>query len=75
MFKLPIYGKKKLLLAFEYGMVLAKTAHENKFEITPEFMEKAEVMIEGEFTAQNPTQLSIDMAQNILSAFELDVSQ
>lgn len=75
MFKLPIFGKKKLLLSFEYGMTLAKTALENKHEITPELMEKAEVMLMGEFTTQTPTQLSIDMAQNVLSAFELDLSQ
>lgn len=75
MFKWPFFGKQKLFLAFEYGMILAKTAHENNFEITPEFMTKAEVMIEGEFSTQTPTQLSIDMGQNILSTFELDMSK
>ena len=69
------FGIKKLLLAFEYGMVLAKTANEMKVEITPELMQKAETMLEGEFRSQTPTQLSVDMAQNILSAFELDMSK
>jgi hypothetical protein len=71
--RVPLFGKKKLLLAFEYGMILAKTAHENGFVITHEFMEKAEVMIEGEFSTQSATQLSVDMAANILSTFELDL--
>lgn len=75
MFKLPIFGRKKLLLAFEYGMVLAKSAYEMKHEITTELMEKAEIMVEGEFRSQNAEQLAVDMAQNILSAFELDLSQ
>lgn len=74
MFKIPLYGNKKLRLAFEYGMLLAKTAHEMKHEITPELMEKAEVMLVGEFSSQSPTQLAVDMAPNVLSAFELDIS-
>lgn len=66
-----LFGHKKLKLAFEYGMILAKTAQDMKHEITPELMEKAEVMLMGEFSTQTPTQLSVDMAVNILSAFEL----
>lgn len=68
------FGIKKLLLAFEYGMVLAKTAHEMKHEITPELMKKAEIMLEGEFRTQTAEQLAVDMGPNILSAFELDIS-
>lgn len=75
MFRLPLFGRKKLLLAFEYGMILAKSANEMEQEITPELMEKAEIMLEGEFRSQSPTQLSVDMAQNILSTFELDMGQ
>lgn len=69
------FGLKKLKLAFEYGMVLAKTAQEMKVEITPELMEKAEIMLAGEFSSQSAEQLAIDMAPNILSAFELDISK
>jgi len=75
MFKIPFFDSKKLRLAFEYGMVLAKTANDMKVEITPELMEKAEVMLIGEFRSQTAERLAIDMAPNILSAFELDQSK
>lgn len=75
MLRLPFFGREKLKLAFEYGMILAKSAQEMKHEITPELMEKAEIMLLGEFQSQTATQLAIDMAPNILSTFELDLSE
>lgn len=69
------YGRKKLLLAFEYGMILAKSAQEMNVEITPELMQKAETMLENEFQTRNATELAVDMAPNILSAFELDLDK
>jgi len=69
------FGEKKLKLAFEYGMMIANTAHEMEYEITPELMERAEVMLMGEFSSQTAEQLAIDMGPNILSAFELDITK
>lgn len=74
-FKSHWFGEEKLKLAFEYGMILAKSAQEMKHEITPELMEKAEIMLMGEFSTQSPEQLATDMAANILSAFELDMTK
>lgn len=72
---LQLFGKKKLLLSFEYGVILAQTALENKVELTPELIERAEKMIEGEFPKGNPTRLAVDMIPNIMSVFELDLSK
>lgn len=75
MFRLPFFGRKKLFLAFEYGLTIAQTAHEMKVEMTPEIVERAERMIEGEFSTQTPTRLAVDIVPNILSVFELDLSK
>jgi hypothetical protein len=71
----PLFGKKKLLLSFEYGVILAQTALENKVELTPELIAKAEEMIIGEFSKGNATRIAVDMIPNIISIFELDLSK
>lgn len=76
MFKLPFFfGRKKLLLAFEYGIVLADVARKMKVKMTPELIEKAETMLEGEFTSQTASHLATHMEVNLLSAFELDMNE
>ncbi len=75
MFKLPLFGKKKLLLAFEYGVIISQLAQEQKIELTPEIIKRAEAMLENEFRTQNATFLSVNITPNLLSAFELDLSK
>lgn len=74
-FKFWLFGKSKVLLAFEYGVLLSETAQKLDVKITREFMERAEVMIVGEFSTRNAEEIAIDMSPNILSAFELDLSK
>lgn len=69
------FGKKKILLSFEYGVVLSQVAAEQGIELTPEMIERAEDMIIGEFGSQSPTRLSVEMIPNIMSVFELDLSK
>lgn len=73
MLKLPFIGKKKLFLAFEYGLIVAEIAKQHNIEMTPELVEKAEKMIEGEFFNQRATHLAGNIIPNILSIFELDI--
>lgn len=70
-----LFGKKKIILAFEYGLVLAEVAQKQGVELTPEIVERAERMIENEFQNGTATRLSVDMIPNILSVFELDLSK
>ncbi len=70
MFAIPFFGKKKLILAFEYGMIFASCAKDHNVELTPELSLRFEKMLWNEFTKKNPTQLSIDMQANVLSVFE-----
>ncbi len=73
--KFPFFGKKKLMLAFEYGVTIARVAQEQGIEMTPALIEKAEIMLEGEARAQTATHMAVNMLPNILSAFELDLSK
>jgi hypothetical protein len=75
MLKIPLFGKKKLLLAFEYGVLLADVAKQQKVEITRELIEKAEQMIENEFRNQSATFLATNIVPNLLTPFELDLSE
>lgn len=76
-FKVPVYifGKSKLLLAFEYGVILSQVAKEQNVEITPEFIKDAEEMILGEFPRTRATRLATEIVPNILTVFKLDISK
>lgn len=66
---------KKMLLAFEYGVVLHDVARERGVELTPEMIERAEKMIEGEFFSQKSSHLAGNMVPNLLTVFELDIRE
>lgn len=67
----PFYSKKKLLLSFEYGIVLADVAKEMGQHVTPEMVMKAEEMIINEFSQKSPTRLAVEMTPNLLAMFEV----
>lgn len=73
--KFPFFGRKKLRLAFEYGLILANVAKENGVEVTPDLVKKAEIMLVGEAQSQTATHMATNIVPNILSAFELDISK
>jgi len=75
LFNNRFFGKKKLFLAFEYGLVLADVAQKQGIELTPEIVARAEKMLENEFKNGTPTRLSVDMVANILSVFEIDMTK
>ena len=68
--KFPLFGKQKLLLAFEYGIIMRDTAEQQGIELTPAMVKKAEEMILNEFPNKSPTRLSIETLANILAMFE-----
>jgi hypothetical protein len=70
MLNLPLYSNQKLLLSFEYGVILAKTAQELGFEITKDMMIRAEEIIIAEFKKNSPMKLSTEMVTNILAMTE-----
>ena len=70
MLNLQFYNKKKLKLAFEYGLVMADVAKQNGIEITPELVQRAEEIIVKEFSNKNASKVACEMVPNILASFE-----
>jgi len=70
MFNLPFFNKKKLILSFEWGVILADVAKKQNIELTPEIIERAEKIIVNEFQSKSPTQLAGHMEVILLAIFE-----
>ncbi len=75
MFFAPLFGVKKLKLAFEYGLIIAKLAEEHKVEVTPELVARAEAMLEIEARTRSASKMATDIVPNLLSVFELDITK
>src|ERR1035437_7991494 len=56
-----LYGKKKLIAGFEYGLLIANVAKEQGVELTPETVLVAEKMITTEFKQNNCQELANQM--------------
>ena len=71
MFKIPLYGKKKLVMAMEYGVILATVAKDRNIELTPEIVARLEDIVVKEFTDKSYERVSLDMIVNILASLEI----
>ncbi len=69
-----IFRHKKLLLSFEYGVIISQVAKEQNIELTPEIIKRAENVIMDSFCRYSPQELSVEMLPIILSIFETDMS-
>lgn len=70
MLGLPIYGKKKLLLAIEYGVVLSDVAKDRGIKLDAEVVTRLENILVNEFSKKSYTQVALEMIPNILASFE-----
>jgi len=70
MLGLPIYSKRKLLLAIEYGVVLSDVAKERGLKLDAEVVERLEHILVNEFRKKSYTQVALEMIPNILASFE-----
>jgi hypothetical protein len=70
MLNLPLYNKKKLLLALEYGIVTSEVAKERGLKLDHNVVVRLEEIIAKEFTKKNYKQVAIEMIPNILASFE-----
>jgi len=69
------YDKKKLLLAFEYGVILSEAAKNLNRELSPNIVKNMEEIIFKEFHKKTASKLSVEMQLNILAAFETKSSK
>lgn len=70
MLNIPLYGKKKLLLACEYGIILSRVMKGMDKELTPEIVKRLEEIILKEFTAKSANRVALDMIPNLLASIE-----
>lgn len=68
--KIPLFGKKKLITSFEYGLNIAKVAKDNNIELTKELVERAEKMIINELSCKNYKIVNKETLPNILAVFQ-----
>lgn len=71
MIKIPLYTNKKLLMAFEYGLIFGEVARERGFELNSESVKKMEKIITNEFKKRSYKKVTLEMIPNILAAFEI----
>lgn len=64
------FSKKKLFLAFEYGLILSETAQSLKIPLTPEMINRAEDIVLDAFRNGSAETVAVDMIPNILATFE-----
>ena len=69
--KPPIYGKKTLKLALEFGLVLSEVAKEKKTEITPKITEKAEEVFINEIKINGYKKTALNFVPLILATLEV----
>ena len=65
----------KILLAFEYGILLSDVAKKKKVKMTPGLVRRAEEMIQNEFATQTASHLSGNIVPNLLTVFEIDTTK
>ena len=70
MIKFPFYGKKKLRLAFEYGVTIGDVAKWQNVVLTPKIIERAEEIIVSEFSSKSASKVANEMQVNLLAIFE-----
>ena len=68
--RLPVYGKKTVLLAFEFGLVLSETAKSDNIEITGDFSKKAEKIFLKEIKLNGFKKTALSFTPLLLACLE-----
>jgi len=67
----PIYGKKTLKIAFEFGLVLSEVAKKKGIALTPEISERAEKILINELKINGLNKTALNFTPLILSVLEV----
>lgn len=67
----PIYGKKTLLIAFEFGAILSEVAMKNKIELDKEIILRAEKILLQELRTNGLQNTAMNFTPLILAALEI----
>ncbi len=65
------FDKKKLLLAFEYGVILSDVAKQRKINLTQDIVLRMEDILLDVCTKKSAEKVAVEMELNILAALEV----
>jgi hypothetical protein len=65
-----VFGKKKVLMAFEFGVVISDVAKQLNVEITPEMVKKAEKLLLNEYRNGTAEKFACNMIAYTLAVLE-----
>jgi len=68
---IPIYGKKTVALAFEFGLVLAEVAKEKGVTVTSDISTRAEEMFLNELRTKGFRATALNFIPLVLACFEV----
>lgn len=68
---LPIYGKKTLKLALEFGLILSETAYDMKIELTQEIIARAEDIFIKEIKLNGLNKTALNFIPLVLATLEV----
>jgi hypothetical protein len=71
MLGLPIYGKKTICLAFEFGLVLSEVATKQGVTLTPEISRRAENIFLNELKKNGFEKTALNFVPLVLASFEV----
>ena len=67
----PVYGKRTLRIAFEFGVVLSEVAKERGIELTPETSERAEKILINELKINGLKKTALNFTPLVLAVLEV----
>lgn len=70
MLRLPIYGNKSLMLAYEFGLILSEVAKENNIEVTRDISERAEKILINEIRTKGWKKTVLNMLPLVMAVLE-----
>jgi len=68
---IPIYFKRDVLLAFEFGVLLSEASKDLKMVLTPEIMERAEKIFMSEIRKNGFEKTARNFQPLLLACFEV----
>lgn len=67
---IPLFGSKKLRLAFEFGVIMSEVAKGMNMELSPEMVARAEEILLDQSKSKSATEFAGQMNACALAAFE-----
>ena len=69
--KIPIYGRKTLLISFEFGLILSETAKKMEIKVTPAMTLKAEEVLIKELKINGYKKTALNFVPLIMAILEV----